>query len=308
MSALSPLPVGTVRQEATVLRALLQDGLWNLELQPVQLGPDESPLLRTFWEAVGWDEQLAGDLGPPQLEASRRLVQKLLSDHRRWGSPLQPSALPARYRVVGVDSEGTGFTVTDESSGDPDPPVIGLFAESGTAERVGDSYLRWATYALLFAATRPWYDAFLRTEPPLDELIRERPLPNLAPGAGKLSDDLWLLPAEPETPSSSGRLAIRSFEGLWRWLEGDSPLRHRVLVQSLPGRRFKLTASVDDLRAGTPGWREVEAFAPAIAYRLGRLDAAPVIVQLGTPSTLACSRRDEGALTEWLVARGWVAG
>lgn len=306
MSSLDHVPEELVRREAAVLHDLLAGSLWDLDLRPVALGEEESPLIRAFWGGVGWDDRLARHIGPPELEASRRLAQEQLEDYRQWGSPLEESALPALYRVVMPDTDGVGFAVTDESSGALDPPVIGLSADEGTRERIGESYLRQAAYLLIHAATRPWHQSDLETEPPLERIATDRPFAHLAPGVRKVTEDVWLLPRTADIPEVTPWGAIRSFDGLWRWLVAAHGLR-RLRISTVPGTSIALAASPDVLRAGTQGWREIEGILPALAYRVGTFGAAPAILVLGSPSTLACSAHHQPAVTAALAERGWLA-
>lgn len=306
-TSLSHVPVETIRREAATLRELLTSSLWGLELRPVKLGRDEPALVRAFWAEIGWDDSLLDDLGPPQLKASARVARDLLEDYDGWGAELRPSALPARYRVVLPDHDGVGFAVTDESGGALDPPVIGLTASDGHVERIGESYLRQATYSLVFAATRPWYHARITSKPPIEELALEQPLPNLAPGVRKLSEELWLLPDEPDLPDTTNEVAVRSFEGLWRWLS-EAEVPKRMGISPVPGAtRRQLEVSADAIRAATPGWREIAGIRQDGPYRVGSIGDAPVILDLGKPSGLVCSARHDQAVAAEAAARGWIA-
>lgn len=306
MTALSQISAEVIRQEAAALHRFLAGSLWGVELEPVRLGADESPLVRAFWEEVGWDDQLSSDLGPPEREANARAVRRLLADYARSGSPLTAAALPARHRLVVADAGGAGLSVADESAGAADPPVVGFDADDGSAEPAGESYLRLVSFLLVYAAMRPWYQTAIETEPPLAELARDRPFPHLSPGTRRLTDDLWLFPNDADAPDPSARAGVRSFDGLWSWLAGAQGLR-RLGIASLPGSSYRLTAAPEVVRAGTAGWREVEGIPPAIGYRAGTLDGARVVIQLGGPGRLACSARDEQAVLAALVARGWRA-
>lgn len=183
-----------IRAEAEALRRLLErsEPQWSASWRPVRLGRSEPAHVRVFWETLGWSDLLAPDLSPPERAGGRAEVRALLEDYAAGdpGFRLRPKDLPRAYRLVSVDEQGVGFSITDESSAAPDPPIVTVLSEDGRVLPERPSYVRFAAALALLAALRGFDARPHRGRPPRG---RER-FPRLVPGAVQVTEDHWLVP------------------------------------------------------------------------------------------------------------------
>jgi len=174
-----------VTRDARRLRELLERG--GATFRDVRLEPEARPLVRAFWETLGWSvafEALA--LVPPELDLARARAEARLAEWRESGmARLTLAHLPERFRVIEDDGQGVGFGIADETRPGDEPPMRAVLCDTNRVSPMEGSYLRHVS-AILVAELlrRRWPGAPCTMQP----AVRGAPLlPALAPGLEELA-------------------------------------------------------------------------------------------------------------------------
>jgi hypothetical protein len=212
-----------IREEARALRELLASTLpaFARSREEIGLGADESPLIRAFWETLGWSPIFAARLAHPGRERGAARARQIMTEFVKEGSTdLRVNDLPRKLRLVSEDSQGVGFEFTDEDVSLNDPPVLGIAAELSTVRRANSSYLRYCAAELSGLVFRRWYDCTLSL-PAGERIPGDGVLRNLCPDLKRLSDDLWLPGSAQNAEKRRGTMvnvAFRTSAAILDWI------------------------------------------------------------------------------------------
>jgi hypothetical protein len=292
-SPLSPIARAAptdVARDAAVLRGLLERGLRPLEARAVDLG-DASEHVRAFWAEVGWSPLYASRLEPPETAHAVATAPKLMAAYAREKRfRLRMRDLPTSYRLVHVDSQGLGFSLTDESSG-ADPSTLVLSEQKGTITRGPASYLASCSAYLLAIAFRRYYETEFEAKPSLD--IGGRPLlPLLAPEARELADGVWLVASADKKGRVRHSVRHVTTEALIAWLRTLPAGTAAVMNLGRAGANVRVNAAS---RKRLTSVHPLENPAGDFLYEVGSLDNVPVIYwrdpEKSTPHILVSHRR-----------------
>ena len=180
--------------------------------------PDDPPLVRAFWAALGWSDVLRGnDLAPPERAAGLARIDDLLASYRSDSFTLDRADLPERTRLVGADDGGVGFSITDEDADADDPPVRVVLFDDDAVVDGSDSYVCWCANAVVRRAFASGTSAMLRSR---GVPAGRQPFPSCSPLTAELADGVWSVPASPElrSPGDAVRLSC-TIDALVAWLE-----------------------------------------------------------------------------------------
>lgn len=135
--------------------------------------------------------------------------------------PTTVEDLPKRYRLVDVDHDGLGFSVTNEDER-PDNPPIHIYlsdAADGSNKPGFDSYLVWCATAVAGTAHGSWFHTELSpAETARVDAQAHAPFPTLSPRTRRIADNLWALAdITPEGASEYRYLAYSDHDALTRW-------------------------------------------------------------------------------------------
>lgn len=262
---------------------------------PVYLEDDAPPLVRAFWERVGFSEAIGPAIAvrgsrPERAFAEREALKVIRGwcsspDFRdRWGvsAPGDVDAavrarLPARSRFVLVAPSVVTFT--DETTGADDPPVLRL-DDAGQIEPSWPSYVEmlvWQTCAKLAEnrGAKP-RDAPVPASPGL-----ERPFAPALEGLWTLADGVWALgpPAARGRRDAWEQVLYRSPEDYFHHVRSrpDAELaRYRVDVTGMARLIVEAAPALDPEHLATPGLRRFElpgqGSAPAAHWGLVELE------------------------------------
>lgn len=284
--AIAAATPAAVAAEAAALRALLDARRPELAAtwRTVDLAGDgASPLVQAFWRAVGWSMGLRrARLAEPERATGEVRVRELLTEYREDDPAFSvtEATLPARYRLVDMDSGGVGFAITDESGGAADPPVLAVISDRGTVVPAHPSYLNWCANELARQAFSRWTRAAIVVAPASLVRAAPAPAPTLCPALRRLDDAVWLVPdrAMVASPDRDCSLAAESFEALVRWLS-DTAAVAAIDVAHMPGDALTHEAPFAVPAGATARLRELPGAAEGGRYRVGWLDDVPVIVK-----------------------------
>ncbi|WP_033826158.1 hypothetical protein, partial [Kitasatospora sp. MBT63] len=302
--ALDGSDLDRVGAEARAIRELLerQSLLYRSTVRPIPFEPAEPPLVRAFWETVGWAPLFAaGRITNPHAAPGITTVRQRLAEYgTEEHFTLTEADLPSRYRLVYADNDGIGFAVTDEREGVADPAVLSVLWDDNEIVPYAPSYLRLSAEAVLSAAFDSWYSLWL-TAPTERTLVpgggaAERPFPLLAPGAHRLDPDRWLLRStEQSGPTTAWLLAATGFEHLVEWLHGQD--LGGLRIARLPGDTLRRTGPLR-VADGTPvRLSGSDAPDPDRSLRAGWIGGIAVIVEeRGDRLTIAVNPRHRAAL------------
>lgn len=283
--------LSAVRDEAVALRALLtaevpRYAASRRDVDPSALARAPS-CLAALWEQLGWSPLFGWtELLPPDLDHDAQLRARLAEyahHDPRWS--ITRADLPPRARLLHEDSQGLGFTFSDDDDDTNDPPLHGVVTERRTliGPRRGAGVLRYTANRVLSRALRPWYQTRIRLGPRRDLPKATAPLPTVCPAARTLGDDLWLLPAADTSvavgkPGGDLLVAHRRFETFVDWLLART-IDTLELRSVPPGERAVLQRR-PDLDALPSGLRFIPGATPDQGVVIGRLDGEAVLVSL----------------------------
>jgi hypothetical protein len=231
--------VAAVERDARTLRELLARG--GTELREVRLEPEARPLVRAFWETLGWSPSFAAlDLAEPELDRARASAEHRLAEWRANGmATLTMEDLPARFRVIEDDGAGVGFGIADETRPGDEPPMRAVLCDANAIRPVKGSYLQHVAAILVARVMRArWPSTFLAAR----SMPRGEPLlPALAPGLERLADGLVL---HRDPASRSARLYLARAGDLIDWLQ---TVELDALSLSLPNDAIPLPGRVPEI-------------------------------------------------------------
>jgi hypothetical protein len=165
--------------------------------QAAELEPDAPERIQQIWRALGLSELTRGLSVRPRTRAESE--KELLPFLQRWsetpksravwGESVEAirKALPERLRVVQAASDEK-LTITDESAGLVDPPVVQVQSESRRVLRYCDTYSEWLIWRLVRTVAQTRLAAYNR----LAELPSKRIVDDAyPPGMYQLADRIW---------------------------------------------------------------------------------------------------------------------
>jgi hypothetical protein len=188
-----------------------------------------------------------------------------------------------------VDSQGLGFSLTDESSG-ADPGILVLSEQKGTITPGPTSYLAHCSADLLAIAFRRLYETEFETKPSLD--LGGRPLlPLLAPDFRELANGVWLVSSAPGKGRVRHSVRHETTEALIAWLRSLPAGTAAVMNLGRAGASVKVNAAT---RKRLTSVHPLKNPAGDFLYEVGSLDKVPVIYwrdpEKSTPQILVSHR------------------
>lgn len=287
MGAMSPLrgvDPQVVTREAAGVRALLEARVpgFAASRRPYAAQPDDPTLVRALWSEIGWSDTLAGlDLAAPERAPGVARVEALLASHRSDEFDLDRSALPDRFRLVGADDDGVGFSITDESSASDDPPVAIVLFDDAAIVPGAASYVGWCAAAMIRRAFREGVFATLRTA---GLPAGSAPWPHLVPCYLAHGHELFAIPQSPEQrdPGAS-TLVAGTIAALVDWLVPTHAAG--VTLEHLANTRTDMT----DGDAAPAGFVALAGFGSRAAW-IGRDEQGAAVVVAWSPGKLLWHR------------------
>lgn len=265
------LDAKAVAREAARLRELWEQR--GATFRAVRLEADARPLVRAFWETLGWSsafDELA--LVPPELDVGRARAAARLAEWRDGEmADLELADLPARFRVIEDDGVGVGFSIADETKRGDEPPMRAVLCDTNRIVPMKGSYLRHVSAILLTKLLHQrWPGRAFDARP----APRGVPLlPTLAPGLERLEPGLVL---HRDPTRTLPTLHYASATELLDWLER---LPAEALSFSFPGA-LPMPGRYPELAARMT--RTTRVFAPLrekIEIRLGELAGMRVALE-----------------------------
>ncbi len=266
------MSAAAVAHEAAWLSDWLSAGL-GARLAPPRWSEPASAEVRAFWDAIGWAPVLAEVIADPDPAGGRREVEALLEEWRDDDEPGADVRLPAKWRLVELG--GTGFLVTDETTGAADPPVLGVVDADPTLRPEWRSYLQRAAAGIVAIVAR----RLSTTTVVLRGDVGTAPVPTLVPALRELAPEVWWVPAALEDGAPARFAAYR---------------RLGALVHALIDVADRIV-DLPSVPAG-PSFALERAQASRLTAGLRRIDVAGATVWLGERegSALWCRADDRG--------------
>lgn len=209
-----------VRVETARLRAMLERET-GAAMQPITLEADARPVVRAFWETLGWcklfDELR---LVHPALETGVARAKARLADWKAGRlSTLSLSKLPERFRTVEDDGAGVGFLIADETVPGDEPSLLAVTCDDNAVSAVRGSYVQFVASAVVDRVMKRLRTAFIGQIAPESVLGGTPLLPSVAPGLRQIAGALYLH----EEPQRSGkRLYYSKLDDVFDWLAHSS--------------------------------------------------------------------------------------
>lgn len=304
-SPLTTAQLPEVAAEAEAIRDLLVRHLpsYAQEHRAVAIGQDESPLIHAFWGAVGWSAAFGRcQLEEPEIAMGVQRAWQRLAEYRRDdpGFTITETDLPARHRLVHLDTDGIGFTITDECDDVADPPLLDVLWDANSIVAAYPSYLNWCANAIVTRAFGSWGNTVIRLADLTALHTAPSPFPTLSPATRQLGSQLWLtaetaaLPA-PGTPMN---FAAARLDALVEWLfDHDTG---GLDIGLLPGEIVRRAGPLA-LRPGVDSRLRVRpGLHPGRRYHLGWIAGLAVIVKEdGHRTEIGVDPRHAGELEAW---------
>ncbi len=268
--------VEEVAREAATLRARLE-ARGVTDFRSVALEEDTGPIVRTFWESLGWSPAFeALDLVAPERSVGRERAKEWLADAASDRTfRLRLDDLPSPFRVVHMDNAGVGFLIADESTRAKEPRLRAVLWEGrGRIVAEKGSYLRYVAERIVQHLLGRGSRLGIIDLPKGVTIEGAVPFPNLAPD----HRDHEGLPVS--VRPTQIEIAAPDFDALYEWLLATSldelsvrgagtsvlfPLDAEPSVRA----KAKVDRTFETPDGGRPTW-------------LGRLGKQRVIAVLGT--------------------------
>jgi hypothetical protein len=153
----SAKPEKVIEADLLALRRFVEEHLrrYGELAREVDLTTVRARAMARFWDVMGCHPQIQPLLFPPDGNYRETLA----------ALELDPGDLPARFHLLYADTFSAWFT--DESTSNPDPPVLALNREMDRPFQVSSSFLQYAAYQVVVATLRRWLYLVLETSPPL---------------------------------------------------------------------------------------------------------------------------------------------
>ena len=217
----SHLDLEQVRVETARLRQMLERDT-GATMDPVSLEPDARPLVRAFWETLGWcklfDELR---LVHPSLEVGLARAKARLADWKAGRlSNLSLNALPERFRTVEDDGAGVGFLIADETIDGDEPRLLTVTCDDNSVSPMSGSYVQFVANRMIDGVMTRLRRAYISEIAPESALAGRRCCPRSRRGYAKLATLCSCTTAQAfpvkrsttrnSTMSSTGSHALRS--------------------------------------------------------------------------------------------------